>query len=370
MEKKKRNKKGHINYGKWGYIFLIPFGTAFLLFQLIPLFQTFSFSFFDYYEDNEMLRTFGPIWSGLANYQYIFSHATPRTFYFFGVLIGRANLPDLVYYSLNTFVVWIEGFFPQILVSLLLAVWFTDIRLNLRFQRFWKTIIYMPNLIMAAAFGMLFQMIFARSGPVINTLIEWGWLSEPFDISSSTSWTHIVIAFMDFLMWFGNTTILLMAGVMGIDNSVYESALLDGASSGVVFRKITMPLLKPIFVYVFITSMIGGVQLFDVAQIFTNQSGGPQSSSYTLMMYLYSLINIKQNYGQAASLSVLIFFVTALLSMLVYRTMNPRTNDKKQQEKSFQKRMREYGDFPDTIAEKTRHNKAASALKKEGASVL
>ena len=61
---------------------------------------------------------------------------------------------------------------------------------------------------------MLFQMIFARSGPIINTLVDWGWLNEPFDIGNSSSWTHIVIAFLNFLMWFGNTTLLLMSGVM------------------------------------------------------------------------------------------------------------------------------------------------------------
>ena len=100
------------------------------------------------------------------------------------------------------------------------------------------------------------------------------------------------------------TKLLLMAGVMGIDGSIYESAMLDGASSHTVFWKITMPLLRPIFIYVVITSMIGGIQLFDVAQIFTQTSGGPQQSSETLMMYLYSLISLKQNYGQAGALSV------------------------------------------------------------------
>ena len=170
---------------------------------------------------------------------------------------------------------------------------------------------------------MLFQMIFARSGPIINTLLQWGWIKTPIDLGDSSSWTHVIIAFLNFLMWFGNTTLLLMAGVMGIDTSIYESALLDGASSGTVFRKITMPLLKPIFVYVFITSMIGGIQLFDIAQIFTKTTGGSQASSYTLMMYLFSLISDKQNYGQAGALSLLMFIVTAALSMLLSKAIMP-----------------------------------------------
>jgi cellobiose transport system permease protein len=351
---KKATKKNHISYSKWGYLFLIPFGLAFLIFQLIPLAETFHFSFYTYY--NDMLSTVGPKWCGFENYGYIFSTHTVRHFYFFTIDLGTTDISDLGYYALNTLIIWVEGFIPQIAVSLLLAVWFTDIKLNLKLQRFWKTVIYMPNLIMAAAFGMLFQMIFARSGPVINTLVQWGWISEPFDISTSTSWTHIVIAFLNFLMWFGNTTILLMAGVMGIDGSIYESAMLDGASSGVIFRKITMPLLRPIFIYVLITSMIGGIQLFDIAQIFTQTSGGPQESSMTLMMYLYSLISNKQNYGQAGALSVLIFLVTAALSMTVYRITNPKINVTKEEHKEYLKRIKKYGDCVATREEISRRS--------------
>jgi cellobiose transport system permease protein len=164
------------------------------------------------------------------------------------------------------------------------------------------------------------------------------------------------------LMWFGNTTLLLMAGVMGIDTSVYESAMLDGANSRTVFWKITMPLLRPIFIYVLITSMIGGIQLFDVAQIFTQTSGGPQESSETLMMYLYSLISLKQNYGQAGALSVLIFIVTAALSMTVYKITNPKINEAKEQQKAYDKRMKEYAGCPATMAEFSRNQ----ALKEGG----
>lgn len=340
---------GHVHYAKWGYIFLIPFMVAFLLFSFIPLFQTLHYSWYTYYEDQ--LDTVGPTWAGFSNYVYLFQQSTPRTFYFFGIRLGTMTISDLGYYTLNTMLIWVMGFIPQIIVSLLLAVLFTDVRLKLRFQGFFKTVYYMPNLIMAAAFGMLFQMIFARSGPVSSVLLSWGWISEPLEVSSSTWQTRLIISFLDFVMWFGNTTLLLMAGVMGIDQSIFESATLDGASSITVFRKITMPLLKPIFVYVFITSMIGGIQLFDVAQIFTSTSGGPQSSAYTLMMYLYSLIADKKNYGQAGALSMLMFLVTAVLSFTVYKTMHPKYNAEKDTIKCRKRRWKEYAGCPDTIAE-------------------
>ena len=84
-------------------------------------------------------------------------------------------------------------------------------------------------------------------------------------------------------MWFGNTTILLMAGMMGIDTSLFEAAQVDGATSKQVFFRITLPLLRPILVYTLITSLIGGIQMFDVPQILTNGTGNPVRSSMTLI---------------------------------------------------------------------------------------
>ena len=164
---------------------------------------------------------------------------------------------------------WIMGFIPQILVSLLLASWFSNMRLRIKASGFFKAVIYLPNLIMASAFSMLFFALFSDNGPINKLLMSWGMLNEPFRFFSNIWATRILVAFMNFLMWFGNTTILLMAGIMGIDTSLMEAAEVDGAKPSQVFFRITLPLLKPILVYVMITSLIGGLQMFDVPQILT-----------------------------------------------------------------------------------------------------
>ena len=123
---------------------------------------------------------------------------------------------------------------------------------------------------------------------------------------------------MNFIMWFGTTTILLMAGMMGIDPSLFEAAEVDGATSTQVFFRITLPLLRPILVYVMITSLIGGLQMFDVPQILTNGTGDPMRSSMTLIMYLNKHL-FSKNYGMAGALSVLLFILTGILSLLVYK---------------------------------------------------
>ena len=125
-----------------------------------------------------------------------------------------------------------------------------------------------------------------------------------------------LIALMNFLMWFGNTTIILMVAIMGVDPCLFE-ARIDGANSRQIFGKITLPLIKPILAYTLITSLIGGIQMFDVPQILTNGNGNPDRTSMTVIMYLNKHLYSK-NYGMAGALSVILFIVTAVLSIVVF----------------------------------------------------
>ena len=203
------------------------------------------------------------------------------------------------------------------IISLLLAAWFTDLRLKLKGQTFFKTVIYMPNLIMASAFAMLFFALFSDNGPVNAALVGMGILKEPFSFLNSVWGNRGLIGLMNFLMWFGNTTIMLMAAIMGVDPTLYEAAELDGCTPNQMFWKITLPLIRPILVYVMITSMIGGLQMFDVPQILTNGKGGPDRTSTTMIMYLNNHL-FSKNYGMAGAVSVVLFLVCAVLCVVVY----------------------------------------------------
>lgn len=292
-------KKKSISYAKWGYIFLLPFFIAFIIFQLIPLVSTVYYSFFKYFRSGLMIV--GPTFTGLDNYLKLFQTDLPK-------------------YLGNTVLIWLLGFIPQIFFSLLLAAWFTNSRLNLHGLRFFKTVIYLPNLIMASAFAMLFFALFSDSGPVNGSLISLGLTHGPIRFLETMAGTRGLIALMNFLMWFGNTTILLMAAILGIDPCLYEAAEIDGASSNQMFWKITMPLIKPIMAYVIITSMIGGLQMFDVPQILTNSYGTPDNTSTTMIMFLNNNMYSK-NYGMAGAISTVLFILCAVLCLLVYRSM-------------------------------------------------
>lgn len=306
MEKQKN--KAVIKYNRWGYIFLIPFAVVYLIFQFIPLCSTIYNSFFENYRSG--ITTIGPNFVGLENYKTLFTEG------------------DLLKYFGNTMIMWILGFVPQIIFSLLLAAWFSDPALRLKGQRFFKTVIYLPNLIMASAFSMLFFTLFAETGPINDILISLGIFHEKYAFMSHVWSTRGLVAFMNFVMWFGNTTILLLAGMLGIDTSLYEAAEVDGASATQIFYRITLPLLKPILLYVMVTSLIGGLQMFDVPQILTNGNGDPMRSSMTMIMYLNKHLYSK-NYGMGGALSVILFVITAILSIIIFKTMNQNEKEAK-----------------------------------------
>ncbi len=308
-------KRKTVSYAKWGIIFIIPFFVVFITCQLIPLFNTFYNSFFEYYKDGR--KIIGPNFIGLDNYIALF---TPD---------AKGDIKVLTY-TANTMIMWVMGAIPQLLFSLILAVIFTSNRLKIKGQTFFKTVIYMPNLVMASAFAMLFFTLFSNVGPV-NQIISAS-TGSTFDFFGKVVSARSIVAFINFLMWFGNTTILLMAGIMGIDQSLFEAASIDGANSLQVFFKVTLPLLMPILVYVAITSLIGGLQMYDVPQIITAGLGNPNRSCMTLMMWLNNTIGTSKNYGMGGAISALIFVITGALSFVVFKTM-VNTDDKSKKTK-------------------------------------
>lgn len=296
MGTRKNTKTGKISYAKWGYIFLIPFFITYLVFSFIPLINTIYNSMFENYRSG--LTQIRPNFVGFENYAEIFRS-------------------DILKYLANTIILWLIGFIPQILISLLLAVWFADFRMRLKGSTFFKTIIYMPNIIMAASFAMLIFALFSDSGPINNLLMQLHITDAPIRFLATISGTRGLIGLMNFMMWFGNTTILLMAAIMGVDAALFEAAAIDGANSFQLFTKVTMPSIKPIFIYVMITSMIGGLQMFDIPQVLTNGKGLPDRTSTTLIMFLNNHLYSK-NYGMGGALSVILFLITAALSLIVF----------------------------------------------------
>jgi len=128
-----------------------------------------------------------------------------------------------------------------------------------------------------------------------------------------------LVIFIQWWMWFGQTVIILMAGMTSIPISLYEAAMVDGATSSQMFGRITLPLLKPILIYVFVTSLVGGMQMFDIPYLLTDGRGSPGSSILTnnILMFL-KFSSSKGHIGAASSVGVLVFVMTSICALGIF----------------------------------------------------
>lgn len=307
MDKKKKKK---ISYGKYGYFFIAPFFITYLLFQLWPLINTFYYSTLSYYKRNG--REFVDF-AGIQNFLNVLGLAAGERPYAFS-------------YLKNTLIMWGFNFVPQILVSLLLAVWLTDQKVKVKGTGAVKVIVFLPSIITAASVSVLFKALFSQYGPITQTLKDWGVIAKNFDFMSSVAGSRGLISGILWWMWFGNTTLLLISGVLGIDPGLFEAADIDGATGFEKFRYITLPLLKPIMLYTLVTSAIGGLQMYDIPALFnvpeTGLVGLPDDKTTTMAMYIMRLYN--SDVGKAAAVSVILFAVTLIVSLILFASMSDK----------------------------------------------
>jgi multiple sugar transport system permease protein len=132
-------------------------------------------------------------------------------------------------------------------------------------------------------------------------------------------------------MYYGSTNIILMAGITSINPTLYEAAVVDGASSRQTAWHITLPLLRPIMLYVFFTSMIGGMQAFDIPFLLTDGRGSPNNSIMTMAMYVFQ-IGFRGNNDKAfaAAVSIGIFTLTIILALIIFFFLQDRSDFQKQ----------------------------------------
>ena len=280
----------------YGYLFVAPFIIGFLLFGLYPVYNTIALSF----TDTTLMRA-DSNFIGLKNFERLFADKTFMTA------------------IKNTWSLWLMNFIPQLGIALLLSVWFTNTRLKIKGGGIWRMLFYMPNLLMASAVAALFFSLFSFYGPVNQFLVRAGFLPEAVDFIRSPATMRGLVVFIQWWMWFGQTTILLMAGMTSISVAVYEAATIDGATIGQMFRYITLPLTKPVMIYVLVTSLVGGMQMFDIPFLLTDGRGSPANSILTNNILMYMKFRSSQGHiGAASSVGVVVFLMTSFVALLIF----------------------------------------------------
>jgi multiple sugar transport system permease protein len=141
-----------------------------------------------------------------------------------------------------------------------------------------------------------------------------------------------IVAFIQFWMWYGSTMIVLIAGVLGINPALFEAASIDGATDTQTFFLITLPSLRTILVYTLITSMIGGLQMFDIPRLFL--LGGPDNATLTTSVFIYNqAFSGSYLYNRAAAASMIMFLIIGVLSAILFYVMRDKDAEKLKKEK-------------------------------------
>jgi ABC-type sugar transport system permease subunit len=193
----------------------------------------------------------------------------------------------------------------------------------------WRMLFYMPNLLMPAAVAALYFSLFSYYGPINQILVRGGLLPEAIDYIRSIDVMRGLVVFIQWWMWFGQTTIILMAAMSSISLSLYEAAVIDGAHDWQVFRYITLPLIKPVMIYILVTSLVGGMQMFDIPYLLTDGRGSPANAilTNTIMMYMRFRSN-EGHIGAASAIGVMIFIMTTIVALVIFYLLRDKDEDK------------------------------------------
>ena len=280
---------------RYGFLFVLPYIIVFLIFQLYPIIYTFFLSM----EDG---ATAGFI--GLKNYQ-------------------RLAVAEVFWKSVgNTWIIWLGCIIPQIISALVLAVLLCQYKL--KGANVFQAMFYLPNLVTAASIGILFSVLLDwQTGTVNKILLSMNLINEPVKWMGNPVFARGLTSLIQWWMWFGHSTIILTAGIKAISTDVIEAAVVDGSNSRQRFFYITMPLIRPTLLYVAVTSLIGGMQIFDIPMALTGGTGEPQKSLMTMVLYLYNTAFKNKNYAYGATVSYGLFIIILIVSVLLFQSSQP-----------------------------------------------
>lgn len=303
----KKSQSNIQKYNRAGYVFVFPFLVVFLIFSVYPVLRTLYLSF-----TNAKIAGVGKMdWVWFDNY-------------------ARVIKDKFFWRSLwNTIRIWIVNIVLQLGLAFLLTIVFSDIKYKMKGLGIFRVIYYLPNLIAATSIAFLFKTLldwrYGTFNQIINNIYHFfGASYNPIDWLGTATYAGPTIAVIQTWVWFGNSFIMLMAGVQGISTDYFEAAAIDGAGRWTVFGKITLPLLKPILLYVAVTSLIGGLQMFDLPFLMADKASAAYPSVQTAVMYLYKFgfeTGTTQT-GYASAIAYIIFIIILSVSIVQFKVFN------------------------------------------------
>ncbi len=279
-----------------GYLFLLPYLLLFFTFLMLPLFYGLGLSLFRW----EMLSPAPPKFIGLDNYREAMSSpyfwkAMGATFRF--VLMA---VPAIVGF----------GFLAALGIHSLPA----------RRQSFYRAAYFLHTLISISVAGILWRWFFSAEFGLFNAYLAPFGLKFPW--ITDVGWALKSIVFMTLWWTLGGPMVILLAGLQQVPRHYYEAAAIDGANAWERFLHITLPLLRPVLLFVVVINIIASFQVF--GQVFMVTRGGPEFSTRVLVQYIYETAFMNYRMGYGSAMSWLLFLAIALFSFLQFRILREK----------------------------------------------
>ena len=289
-----KSQKNRIKYqsqlqrrkAKWGYVFLIPWLLVFAVFYAYPLAYGIIISF----TDSKLGST---TYIGLRNYGKIL-----RDYAFWRSLLAYVVIavPVIV-------------FVPLCAANALR-------RYGKKFNTAAKLLMYLPGVTCSVALILSWKYMFDPNVGMLRSVLGLFGVTK-VSVFDSARTAIPIMSLLAACTNFGANLIIYCAALDAIPNDYYEAAELDGASKRRQFISITIPLLNPTIVYVFITATIGALQIFVIPQLMTG--GGPNYSTSTLLMLVYNTAFTNNQFGYASAIGVILFLITAIIAIIQFR---------------------------------------------------
>lgn len=279
-----------------GYLFLLPYLTLFSGFLLLPLMYGLTLSFCRW----ELLSPAPPKFIGLGNY-----HEAVTSPNFWQALFATLRFVAMAV--------------PVTVTAALLIALGIQAMPHKR-QALYRAAYYLPTMITISVTGLVWRWFYNGEFGLFNSLLAPFGLKAPW--ITQPSWAMKSIVMMTLWWTVGGPMVVLLAGLENIPDHYREAASLDGATNWQRFRYITLPLLKPILLFVLTMNLIGAFQVF--GQTFMITRGGPEQSTRVLVQYLYETAFNNYRMGYAAAMSWLLFILVLGFSLAQLRLMKER----------------------------------------------
>lgn len=219
----------------------------------------------------------------------------------------------------NTVSIFVLSTVPQLVAAVVIAA---VLDRNIRARTFWRMSVLVPYVMAPVAVALVFGNMFGDQYGLVNTMLsDLGLPSVPWHTDPLAS--HVAIATMVNFRWTGYNTLILLAAMQAVPRDYYEAATIDGAGNVRKFFSITLPSLKPTLIFVVVTATIGGLQIFDEPRMYDHAgTGGADNQWLTIALYLYNMGWGEWNFGRAAALAWILFFLilaVGVVNLLVTR---------------------------------------------------